>query len=66
MPHHQVIDELTYLSYRANRTRAPHVAVERWRMVYADVDIDAFEARYQTELAKERESCQPQENEPKP
>lgn len=48
-----LIDDLTYQSYKANRDRAPHVSVERWGMVYRDVD--ALEARYQREKDQDQD-----------
>ena len=44
-----LVAELVYASYRANRELAPHIAIERWRMVYQN--LDALEERYQHERA---------------
>ena len=46
-----VLDELTYRSYREQRLTAPHVAPERWARVYEGVDVAALEARFQRERA---------------
>ena len=42
-----IFDELNYLSYRANRRMAPHVAPERWKKIYKRVD--EMEARFAAE-----------------
>jgi hypothetical protein len=44
-----MIDFLTFASYRYNRIQAPQIAPERWRAVF--VAADALEACYQAELA---------------
>lgn len=48
----EVVNELVYASYKANRDRNPEVTPERWRLVYQDADVDALEARYQREKGR--------------
>ena len=43
----RVIEDLTYASYRYNRTQAPAIPPERWRAVF--VEADKLEQRYQAE-----------------
>jgi hypothetical protein len=47
-----LLTELSYQSYKANRDRAPHVVPERWREVYPEA-ADAFEVRYRLERRSE-------------
>jgi len=42
-----VIDELTYRSYRFNRDSSPDVTPEKWGLVFGNVP--EMEARYQRE-----------------
>lgn len=44
-----IVDELTYINYKANRGYSPRVTPQEWAKIYANVH--AMEARYQTELA---------------
>lgn len=48
-----LIDELTYINYRANRGYSPHITPESWKKLYGPA-TDAMEARYQAELAIEK------------
>lgn len=45
----EVISELTYISYAANRDAAPHIAPERWAPHYPNAT--ELEARYEAEKA---------------
>lgn len=47
----QIVDEITYLNYQANRDACPETAAERWRKVYGP-DVDWMEPRYQRSRAK--------------
>lgn len=42
-----VLDYLTYTSYRHNRRLAPHISVEAWGRVFEDVE--RYETLYQLE-----------------
>lgn len=49
----EIIDRLMYANYRANRIRFPHVAVERWRLIYVNCtsvtldDVQAWERKFE-------------------
>lgn len=43
-----LIAQLTYSSYRANRRMAPDITPERWKKVYGD-SVDVMEQQYQAE-----------------
>lgn len=45
----EVVDELTYRSYVANRQNAPDISPERWKAVYGP-SVDAMEEKYQASL----------------
>lgn len=47
-----LVDELTYISYAYNRRVSPHISVDRWRLIYTDVDT--LEKRYQREKGDQR------------
>lgn len=47
MTYSDVIDGLTYASYRANRLTFPEISPERWGLIFADVE--AMERRLATE-----------------
>lgn len=42
------VDELTYLSYKANRQRSPHISPQEWASIYQNGE--AMEARFQREI----------------
>lgn len=56
-----VIADLRYQSYAANRTYAPHIEPRRWARLFGD--ITEYEARYQAEKAinRARNFCQEEE-----
>lgn len=54
-----LLTELSYQSYKANRDRAPHIAAERWAEVYPE-SASVFEARYQ--LEKKHAASRPPHN----
>lgn len=43
----ELIRDLTYESYKANRDMSPHISVERWGLIYPNVE--QLERRYQEE-----------------
>ena len=43
----QLVNELTYTSYKFNRQRSPDLTPDQWTKVYPNVD--RLEARYQQE-----------------
>lgn len=47
-----IIDELTYRSYRWNRQLTPDVKAERWELIFGPQAID-MEARFQRERHEE-------------
>lgn len=42
----EILDDLVYASYVANRQAAPGIAPRRWAKVYGP-EVDAMEERYQ-------------------
>lgn len=49
------VDELTYVSYREQRRLSPHVTPTQWKRVFVESDVDAMEARFQSEQPVEIE-----------
>lgn len=47
----EIIDELTYASYRFNRQHSPEIGLDMWRISYQNVD--ELEARFQKEVPEE-------------
>lgn len=45
-----IVDELTYRSYAHNRRMFPHVAPERWAVIFSNAE--ALEARYLRECLR--------------
>jgi hypothetical protein len=45
----QIIDELTYVNYRANRGYSPEITPERWEKVYGP-KVYRMEQRFQMEV----------------
>jgi hypothetical protein len=43
----QIIDELTYINYKANRERRPDITPEKWAKIYPNVKL--MEIRFQYE-----------------
>ena len=43
----ELVDELTYSSYRYNRQRSPGVTPKQWETIFSNVE--AMEARFQNE-----------------
>lgn len=52
----RLVDELVYSSYRHNRTITPVTTPAQWREIFG-AQTDALEARYQKELADERQDA---------
>ena len=46
----ELLDELTYRSYKYNRDRSPEISAKSWAHVF--VDAEKYERRYQEEKAK--------------
>lgn len=46
----QIVDHLTYVSYRVNRDAAPHITPEAWAKA-GFPNVPEMEARYQADLA---------------
>lgn len=51
----EIIDHLTFASYRFNRDRSPEVAPEQWGRIFAGVE--KLEARYQRERPRVCPDC---------
>jgi hypothetical protein len=51
-----ILDELTYRSYAANRSCAPAITPESWKKVYGPC-VDEMEARYQADQAPKAEAA---------
>lgn len=49
MTYADLIDELTYRSYRWNRQRRPDIPAEKWQRVFGPAAAILLEARYQKE-----------------
>lgn len=53
----ELVDELMFINYAANRDAFPHISPERWKGHVDAETVDALESRYQSEKAAREQAA---------